>query len=350
MRFPYSPRVPIATILVAIVLGLALAPPLAAQEAPAPAALLVGPTELTALEDALMAAVEQNRNRRCPRPVLRGKPLDGPADEAMVAVVESDALKDCYDAVKEARDEVQAYLMADFGAKEPPAAVLTKCKGLPAALAKAVAHADACSPYLFGRRGSPSLLPVVRGANAAAILVRERAREGQWESSFQLATDALRFYQDLGRGPGASLIAAMVGTAAFEHVIDDGLRPALEAGVLPEKLQAMVLKELGLLMASEPRFCDFLAYERHGMPLQLLLPRLKGEGWTPPGGFDADLLDETGKPRPYVEEGKVMAGMTHDQEAALSWAAMDKIHARMEAACRSAATPFTGLMAWWHAS
>ena len=303
----------------------------AAGDSAAPAAMiLVADEEIAALEQALMAEVEKNRTRKCMRPVLSGTPLDGPADQKIIDVIEGDVHRTCYEAAKESFDAIAAYLAAPVGPDNiAPVAVVSACISLPVAMAAAVQHADACSPYLFGRRATPELVSTVRGGRALAVLIRHEGASGNWKGAIDMALNGIRFYQDLNRGPGASLIVAMLSTAAVLSIVNEGLRPLLEAGVPPTAEYQQLLRGVSALLATDPPFCDSLAYERYGLALQTLLPTIKGKGWEPPGGFDYGVSPEESP----AEMGRL--GVAPGQEMALVWIAMDGVHEQFAQMCRT---------------
>lgn len=301
----------------------------AAGDGDSPAAMvLVSEAEIGNLEQALMVEVEKNRTRKCMRPVFSGKPTVGPADQKIIDVIEGELHRNCYQAVKEEADAVAAYLARPSGTDNvAPAKVVSACMSLPVAMSAAVQHSDACSPYLFGRRATPELLSTVRGGRALAVLIRHEGAAGNWKGAIGMALDSLRFYQDLNRGPGASLLVAMLSTSAVLTIINEGIRPLLEAGVPPDAEYQQLLRGLSSLLATDPPFCDALSYERYGYALQTLLPTIKGAGWVPPGGFDHGIGP--------VEDAPGMAhlGLAPGQEMALVWIAMDGVHERLLQMC-----------------
>jgi len=308
--------------------------PLAVAGQPAPVFRpLITREEVAALEADLMAKVKENQERRCLRPVLRGKPLPGNADADIVAVAQGERFTECFDAVRSDADALRSWLGLRSHDSGPPAAVVEACVGLPEAIGRAVRHEDACSPYLFGRRAVPALVSLLRASKALTMQVRVLADAGKGDEALALALDSLLFFQDLARGPGAPLIAAMLGTAASRVVVEDGLRPVLSGASPALRVLERTALEIDALLASEPGFCDFLPYERYGMALQLFLPVLKGKGWGPPGGFD-----ELGTPQD-LPEGGAPFGSPKWNEVALSWLGLDRVHGQMAAACKEAKGP-----------
>ena len=66
------------------------------DEAPRERPRLVSKEEIKVLEKKLLAEVAQIKGKKCPRPVLRGKPVAGSADADIVALVEgSEDLAGC---------------------------------------------------------------------------------------------------------------------------------------------------------------------------------------------------------------------------------------------------------------
>lgn len=318
-------------LVLALIVSLVMPAVTFAGETTAPAPMvLVSDVEIGALEAALMAEVEKNLVRKCGRPVFSGKPLEGPADTKIAAIIEGGVHRACYQAMKKAGDAVTSYLEGPAGqGAEAPASVMAACLSLPVAIKAAVQHSDACSPYLFGRRANPELLPAVLGGRALAVLIRHEGSAGNWKGAIEMALNGLRFYQDLNRGPGASLMVAMVSTAAVTSIIDLGLRPLLEVGVPPDAEYKLAMRGVLSLLATDPPFCDCLGYERYGLPLQLLLPVIKGDGWEPPGGYDF------GSGPPGEIPGAVRMGLARGQEEALAWVAMEGVHARFAEMCRT---------------
>jgi hypothetical protein len=329
---PLSMHTAFALIISLVLSAVAFA---GAPELPAPM-VLVAAEEIAELEAVLMAEVEKNRVRKCLRPVFSGVPTTGPADAKISEVIEGEVHQACYLAMKENHDAVAAYLDGPVSPEnKAPEAIVAACISLPVAIAAAVQHADACSPYLFGRRGSPEMLPAVRGGRALAVLIRHEGTAGNWKGAIDMTLNGVRFYQDFNRGPGASLMVAMVSTAAIIIIIKDGIRPLLEVAIPPAAENNLALRGVSALLATDPTFCDCMPYERWGIPLQLMLPVIKGGGWEPPGGFD---FGSTPPPE-YPLPGTKRLGLAAGQEMALAWVAMETVHSRFAEMCRTNHTP-----------
>jgi hypothetical protein len=315
----------------ALIISLVLSPVAFAGDSELPAPMvLISEAEIAELEQAVMAEVEKNKVRKCLRPVLSGKPTDGPADAEIVEIVEGDAHQACYAAVKESADAVAKYLDGPVASdNQAPEAVVAACMSLPIAMKGAIQHADACSPYLFGRRANPGFLSAVRGGRALAVLIRHEGAAGNWKGAIDMTLSGVRFYQDLNRGPGASLIVAMVSTAAILNIIDSGMRPLLEVAIPSASDHQLALRGISSLLATDPPFCDAFHYERYGLALQMLLPAIKGQGWEPPGGFDEGMAPPTD-----VVPGGSHLGLAPGQEMALAWVAMEGVHSSFAKMCR----------------
>ena len=299
---------------------------------PSAAAVLVPPEEVAQLRAAVMAAVEENRARHCPRPVLRGEALPGPADEDIEAVTRSEdpAVLDCIRRVEAADDAIKAWI-DDPEALDPVLEdVAAKCIVLEPLVRRAVSHEDACSPYLAGRRGLPRLLTVVRAGKGLAVAALDLARRGETTRAVRLVLDWVRFTQDLARGDGAPLIAAAVGAASALPLAEKVL-PRLVGGAQPPSAEVLAEaeEELFALLHTEPSFGSLLSYERVGMALQFLLPQLDGPGYEPPGGFDEDHTP----PGDDVERGMPLPGISEEQALLLTWVALERSWRASEAAC-----------------
>ena len=293
---------------------------------------LVSKEEIEALEQRLMEEVEKNRAKKCIRPVLRGEPRSGRADEDVLSLLapSDPALLECLAKVAANNDKISDYLAKP--AAEPPLhtiEVLVACSALPDAVSRAVRHEDACSPFLAGRRGLTRMIGLIRYGKAVAVLALSSAGKGDYAAAFDMTLDLLRLVQDVSRG-GAPLIAGMVGVPVVSTVVQGGLRTVLNRpGEIPAEALARLSAELDMLIGTEPTFGSFFAYERYGISLHMVLPRIKGKGWVPPGGYDDDLDSEIA----FEEKGKPMEGLDPVQEMGLVWIAMEHSMEALEQAC-----------------
>lgn len=272
------------------------------SEAPAGAAEAVSEADLPAIEESVLAQARANQTRQCTRPVLRGAALPGPADDDVLALLDpAGAHAGCYAAIDGKELDLRAAWQPD-GDKgsirqarpldHPEAwdaaavAIARACDGVPEALARAVAHQDACSPYLPGRRGQGTLKSFVSLAWATMAKARERARGGDARGAIELLLDFVRLGQDFGRG-GSSFTEAMLAAVTLRLVAADiGMllgSPALDAAAL-----AALGEQLDRLLDSEVHPSAFLHAKKLELALYSLLPLLHGRDWLPPGGFPAE--------------------------------------------------------------
>ncbi|MBM4352685.1 MAG: hypothetical protein FJ109_02650 [Deltaproteobacteria bacterium] len=295
---------------------------------------LVTQEELDALEADLMATVKENQGRLCPRPVLRGKALPGSGQNDLAGVLEGKENEACYKAAggKDA-DALWAWLEQPSHDSGPPAGIVKACRGLPAAVSHATRHEDACSPYLVGRRAMPSLVRLLRLSWVLAMNVRMLADAGKTAAALALAFDGLRLFQDLSRGAGAPYATGTVGGAAWHVIVTRGIGPTLSAALPSPDLLARITQEVEVLLATEPAFCDFLPELRYGPVLLWYLPVLKGEGWVPPGGFEADMT------KPASVPGGPPFGSREWNDAALHWLVAERRHRELEKACSGQSRP-----------
>lgn len=300
---------------------------------------LVSEVEIQALKDALDAQIADNLSRRCPAPPLRGEARPGPADEDIEAILRPTRpdLVRCAELATDRKDAVSTWLDAGGPAPEPVAALLAACAPLEAAVQAAASHEDSCSPYLAGRRGLPRLMRVLALGRAVDGRARLLMDAGRAEDALALGLDWMRVMQHLSRSSGAPLLAAMVGTAAMQQTVDAVIAPVLAGAPLSAEALALTDRALGMLVAGEPAFADFLPYERAGAALNMMLPFINGPTWEPPGGFDED---HVAAPEGASEglRSSEMAGIDDRQTMMLAWIAFDATTRRMEEACPPAAS------------
>jgi hypothetical protein len=273
-----------------------------------PTVTLFSDEEAAALEAELARELEANRTRECRRPVLGGESLPGRADEDVIAVIEGSAGgPDCARIIEE-RFELVADATGTFWEEEPPAdrphvrpvrgsfpeetgaldetlrALRPACDGLPAAFSRAVRHADACSPYLPGRLRAPRWPQVVRLVRGAMVLARGMIAEGRFAEAARFVLDVLLLQQDLRRG-GVDTVAATC-SALLARSAARALDLLLNSPTpLPPGLAESIERELASLQASEPPPPVFIVGEHLNFVQLDVLPRLKGPGYQPQGGW-----------------------------------------------------------------
>lgn len=263
----------------------------------------LAPEILAPFEQRLEAALAENARRSCPRPVLRGDAAPGKADAAIRAIMEpSPALQACFDAVGETRASV-----------EP-------CATLPAAVEAAAAHADACSPYLLGRNPSPpSLTPYIRTAKALVAIGDAWIDAGREREAWALWLDGIRLGQDLARG-GTTWLEAMVTHAGAMILIEHAHEAVERSGLSTEDLEG-IGREVAKLVASEPHPRTHMLGDRLYPLLYEVAPKLKPEGWVPPGGWPPD------------ESHPGVAGPDEQHQLFIAWQTLERIAAKQAEAC-----------------
>lgn len=317
------------------------------KQAPKDHGPLVPPALVAQLEQGVMKQVKANQARSCVRPVLRGSAVAGKADQAVVALF-GPAAGSPVAACMASAERYKKALMAAMAAPGPAPAELTRlvkaCEPLYAQVQQAVAHGDACSPYLAGRRGIDRLGPVLLMARVVVLRMRELAAGKQELAAARLGLDFARLTQDLARGEGAPVVAGIVGKAAAVVVLQAGLRPLLDRwkGRGAVKSLIAVAEELEALERTEPPFVHMLRFETTGFVLQSILPQLKGETWTPPGGFEDGVNKHPALAAKEKKAGalktKKMRGVSEKDELALVWLASTDTIERLIAACPTTAT------------
>jgi len=295
---------------------------------------VISDSEVAALEARLLAEIEDNRTRTCVRPVLRGRSAAGPADTDIVSVVEGDeGLRECYEFIQQfeasvfgppdAANERQTGLMARFS---------KVCASLPPAIERATAHADACSPYLPGRRPMPGLMGLQRTLRAArhlAALVVLSDRAGEAADRF---LDLVRFAQDLGRG-GGSMVMTMLATSMIREILSNDLPQLLARPELTDEDLVRIRRGLGQLIETEPSLQRSIAADTTWLAYEAGLPLLRGPGWAPPGGYSAG-----NQARPADYEPDLLPLVTPGQERRFILAAIMDLGRRHGEACPESAT------------
>jgi hypothetical protein len=273
------------------------------------------------------------RSRRCDRPVLRGQPIPGPAQEDQLALMDSSGeLRACYELIARAGSEIGEAMSSWDGWRVPlamdderaQAEVIAQaegaCEPVVQSLRRAVSHDDGCSPYLPSRRRfTEGQISPIRVTRAASIMARRSLREDRLPESAEISLNALRYCQDFGRGEAEflvgllSIIAAEPPSQTLELILND---PA----PLPDPLLDQIDSELAALLASEPHPSQLLRGTRLDISLAVVrgvLPDL-----VPPELAPEDLLF-----------GSLIADVTPRQAAGLALSALGELDRRLMAAC-----------------
>lgn len=254
-----------------VIVGTLCALPWACREDPAPPER-VTPTEAQRLRAAIARLRAAQEAMRCPRPVLRGRPLPGSGEVALAAVAEGREHARCLDTVDAGREALEAALFLTFeglpagwprrnpwltlrpsdASAVPPAieAVAAVCAPLVEDVREAVRYQDACSPYRPGRaRPAPARLESLALALAASARHRWAAEDDR--AAAEILLDGLRLLDDLARGGARIEVqAAAVRARTPLAVTLEGLldRPAPLGPSLPRQIEA----ELATLAATRP--------------------------------------------------------------------------------------------------
>jgi len=304
---------------------------------------LVSDEELARMRREVDSALSAHRAVRCVRALLRGAAVPGTADEDLVALVEaSGALAACEQASPEGlRDSLSVCPPGDDRVSGPIAEpcrgrslddgrsleshVMTStmaCQELDDAIARAVSHDDACSPYLPGRRAPPtSFRGFIALARSVEVRARHLAQEGQTAAALRLVLDWLRAAQDLGRG-GAGFLPVMVATAAMQGPLNQAEVILAEGRLSSEELETLA-SAIDALLATEPKVAEVLAGDRLDMLEADILPALDGGGVPPPAPSPLPTRSFSNDPR---------------DEIGLVWLAMEATHAAERAACPAEAS------------
>jgi hypothetical protein len=269
-----------------------------------------------------LAIAKSNASKSCPRPVLRGEPLPGKAAEDIIAVVEAQGEADPCDKAFEHMEEIflLEYCTDNSGAAEdgfprrrlcaippwrPARGSLNRdvfdrdcaqCAPVLESLARAVAHEDACSPYLPGVRGVVGgygeRLPRLASLIASSAL--DAAAEGKMQKAAESLLDLIRFSQDFRRG-GTSMIEPMTAAHVSPAAIS-ALEQLLDRNEpLGAPLLAQIDGELAALLASEPHLSESLEGFTATTALYTILPMVLGPRWTPPGKTVGELRRPAGR-------------------------------------------------------
>ena len=315
----------------------------AAKAAPKKAGPLVPPATMARQEQGVMEQVKKNQARQCTRPVLRGQATGGRADADMVALIrpaEGTPLAVCTGEAQRLKKELAAAMASARPVSKELARLVKKCEPMYAQVKKAVAHGDACSPYLAGRRGLDKLGPLMVMSRVMVLRMRELARARKRAEAARLGLDFVRLTQDIQRGEGGPVVAGILGKVAAATVLRHGLRPLLDGwkGRGAAAPLAAVATELLTLEQTEPPFGQMLRYETTGFVLQNILPRLKGEKWTPPGGFEQGIVKHPALAAKDTAKAlklktKRMPGVSEREELAMVWLASTDTIERLAKAC-----------------
>jgi hypothetical protein len=265
--------------------------------------LLVDIKERRSFQTRVELAVKANVKQRCPRPVLRGDPVDGAAARNIVPLVEpTSAVRRCLEVVRRRQPALGAalyypskqrppgypdrYVSRPFeGVTQGEVAVVAAARACGAAakhLHKAVSRRDGCSPYRPGVRCSPRWIELLRVSKGLAAQARLALINGHKRKGLTLLLDLLRLSQDLGRG-GTSWMVSNVAHAVAEIALPLLEQALNETTGFTPALLADVRRQLSVLLNSEPHPAGALRGEYLSVILETLLPQFATKGWKVPG-------------------------------------------------------------------
>ncbi|MEM9490232.1 MAG: hypothetical protein AAGC55_13885, partial [Myxococcota bacterium] len=322
----------------------------AESDSNAPSPRFTTEEEQSAFEQEVTAAIEANRARRCPRPVLRGPASPGRAAGDMIAAFEGASdTRACLSGLAGRMPALTETLTGSdrdgWPARSPPAVsgqlsgdalgpLLSACAPMLDRVRAAVQREDGCSPYRAGVRAQPDdLATAMATSQLIAAAARDHLVRGELDAGFDLALDLLRLSHDRMRG-GVSLLEVSLSGAAIAHaagVIELGLNRAEAIG--PDRL-ARIDSELAALLATAPHPSSYVVGERDHLAVYTLLPMARGPDWTPPGGWGQGTA-----PGPNAPLFARADGVDRGDSATLSWLAIDQLWARVAAACPPDRTP-----------
>ena len=192
--------------------------------------------EIAALKNKLSGIIEDNRSQTCPRAVLRGEPIEGPAEQDMNNVIDlKGELSACSKLLADKSEELEEILFYPEGKTHPgypDRSGLTSrrlddpltntkdvrdvekaCASIADRVDKAVSHRDACSPHRPAMGDTPLEIPsyiyFLRGSKGAIVVAREMMSNGEVSNAVELVLNYIRLGQDITRG-SRTLIAPMI--------------------------------------------------------------------------------------------------------------------------------------------
>ena len=256
------------------------------HDEPAPAAApepvrLYTEDEIKTFQSALDVRLQATKARHCTRPLLRGTAVPSSAHDALVELaLPHGPFGEClqrYTSAKATNADMPVFLALDRECGDE----------VEAAIIAAVSHDDACSPYQVGIGVLPeTLAPILRSADAIGTRARARAKTDP-AGAIALVADAIRAYQDLGRGQ-TNLIVAMISVAAEKTLLGHA-HAILDGSHLTAPQLTALAATFDALLASEPPFGDTMLGEADSFELFLGYARVMPADWTPPGGWDQGL-------------------------------------------------------------
>jgi hypothetical protein len=353
--------------------------PQKSEKKPAPPVFLVSPQERDQLQGRLLNRLLANGRLRCPRPVLRFAAKPGRAELVIRSVVEpTGATARCFAYVERHWSDLRRAFFQEASGSQGPVAgrplpmakpllksevrtstsstvkptsyirepdIVKSLRGVCGAVAplleRAAQRAEACSPYLPGRRRTPKLGSVLQAHVAMVALARHRFRASPREAVW-LLLHTLRFGQDLCRG-GTAWIWPLVTRLGGLDVL-----ATLGRMLAADRLSVAALQEVqtavGQLRTHEPALPAHIEGERLVTDLERYLIPMMPRRWIPPGGSPLSATrGEKGSSR-VPGRGRAFSGSIR-QDLLVAWIASERYTGRLVAACRDAASGWQCLKA-----
>jgi len=326
-----------------------------AEKKPTQPVFLVSPQERAKLQHTLVTRLLANSRLRCPRPVLRFTARAERADPLIRSLVEPvGAIAGCLAYAEQYWADLRRAFFTEpvrppggvagkglpwsrplAGGPEPAIVeeVRRRCLPIAPVLERAVQQAQACSPYLPGRRRAPKLGTVLQLHLAMVALARHRFRTSPLEAAW-LLMHTLRFGQDLCRG-GTAWIWALVTRLGGLDVVST-LGRVLAADHLSTAALAELRTGIGRLQASEPALTSHLRGERLVTELERYLIPMMPRKWIPPGGRPLSSIGDAKKPGRRGRRRGFSGSIR--QDLLVAWIAAVRYARRLADACQDSAS------------
>jgi hypothetical protein len=330
---------------------------------------LVAEAEKQRLETWALGLLSGRAGSGCDRPVLRGVARSGDGTRALQQLLTpSPALERCLSAATEldqeeggtfslstafysdlqwSRPNRQPRGLRDPGASaERLAPLLSACRPLLDGLRQVVAHGQVCSPFQAGGAAPLPVRKLIALAEPLAAEARRLHLAGQTPEAIAFLLDALRLTQDLDRGDVSLLVRAATGALTGRFILTLELLLNAPAPLGRETL-ASILRQLDGLIASEPAPAAAIRGELLHQAIYEALPRMKGPGWTPPGGWGSRERPGDTEPHGLVE------GVSMPDALAVALAVVRQAAEELPRRCPAAAPlpeclkGWAGFSRWW---
>ena len=291
-------------------------------------------SELDEMEDRLVSWLAVTDGPACRRPVLRGAPKPGSGSAKMGRLFQEGihGLEECEAYLIAHSDELNDSMTGKKPAPEMEQEVARLCADVIPALTDAVGYESNCAPYMDNDDEFPSAhTRMIRLFKAASIWLRVTALDGDSRNVLQAGTDLLRLAQDVTRGRRSGLVPAMISMACFRMVAEFGLREVLnEAKNLSGDALDAFIRELDVLLGTDPGFGSIMEAEYRLMILGMWLPCLRGEDWEVPEAI-RELAAAVRLHPDVFDEGD--SDVLTSWACAWSWAGTEQMAAAVRRAC-----------------